>query len=96
MHIFENKTIKDMWDAYLTKLYHSDNQNRKMALRDKPHSTNMYKGEGVTSYLTRLTQIRDNMTTIGDVVPESEVVCIALNGFKKHWDVFIKCVVGHE
>jgi hypothetical protein len=94
-HLAEKKTTKEMWDA-LTKLYQSDNQNRKMALRDKLHSTKMSKGEGVTSYLTRLTQIRDEMATIGDIVPESELVRIALNGFGKQWDVFVKCVVGRE
>jgi len=53
-HLVEKKTTKEMWDA-LTKLYRSDNKNRKMALRDKLHATKMAMGEGVTSYLTRLT-----------------------------------------
>jgi hypothetical protein len=44
-HLAEKKTTKEMWDA-LTKLYQSDNQIRKMALRDKLHATKMVRGEG--------------------------------------------------
>jgi hypothetical protein len=84
-----------MWDA-LTKLYQSDNQNRKMALRDKLHSTKMSQGENVTSYLTKLRQIKDELAAVGDIIPESELVRIALNGFGKQWDVFVKCVVDRE
>jgi len=29
------------------------------------------------------------MATFGDIVPESELVHIALNGFGKQWDVFV-------
>jgi hypothetical protein len=67
-----------------------------MALRDKLHATKMARGESVTSYLTRLTQVKDEIAAIRDIIPEEELVCIALNGFGKQWDVFVKCVVGRE
>jgi hypothetical protein len=94
-HLVEKKTTKEMWDA-LIKLYQSENQNQKMALRDKVHATKMERGEGVTSYLTRLTQVRDELVTVGDIIPEEELVRISLNGFGKKWDVFVKCVLGRE
>jgi len=53
-HLAEKKTAKEMWDA-LTKLYQSDNQNQKLALRDKLHAIKMVRGESMTSYITRLT-----------------------------------------
>ena len=94
-HLAEKKTTKEMWDA-LTKLYQSFNQNCKMALRDKLHAPKMERGEGVTYYLSRFTQVRDELAIVGDVTPEEELVRIALNGFGKQWDVFVKCVVGRE
>jgi hypothetical protein len=54
-HLDEKKTTKDMWDA-LKGLYEAKNENRKMALQDKLHSTRMAKGESVASYLTRVAQ----------------------------------------
>ena len=37
-----------------------------MALRDKLHATKMERGESVTSYLTRLTQVKDEIAAIRD------------------------------
>jgi hypothetical protein len=67
-----------------------------MTLKDKLHSTKISRGENVTSYLTNVQQIKDDLATVGDIIPESELVYIALNSFGKQWDVFVKCVVGRE
>jgi hypothetical protein len=52
--ISRKKTAKDMWKA-LMKLYQSDNQSRKMLLREKLRSTKMAKRELVVTYLTKFT-----------------------------------------
>ena len=49
-----------MWDT-LTKLVEAKNENRKMALKDKLHSVKMKSDEGVASYLTRDTQVKDEL-----------------------------------
>ena len=67
-----------------------------MALKDKLHGTKMTRDENVSSYLTRLRQIKDELSAVGEVIPDFELVRIALKGFTKEWDVFVKCVVGRE
>ena len=67
-----------------------------MALNDKLHATKMVKGEDVASYLTKVAQVKDELFVIGEVIADSELEQIALKGFTKDWDVFIKCVVGRE
>jgi 2-phosphoglycerate kinase len=62
-HLAEKQTTKEMWDA-LKNLYEAKNENRKMALRDKLHSTRMAKGESVASYLTRVAQVKDELATV--------------------------------
>jgi hypothetical protein len=94
-HLAEKLTAKEMWDA-LINLYENKNENMKMALRDKLHNTRMAKGESVASYLTRLRQVKDELAAVGEIIPDSELVRIALKGFTKEWDVFVKCVVGRE
>jgi hypothetical protein len=37
----------------------------------------------VTSYLTRVAQVKDELATVGEVVSDSELVRIALKGFTK-------------
>jgi len=53
-HLSRKKTAKEMWES-LTKLYQSNNQSRKMMLREKLGSTKMARGDIVASYLTKFT-----------------------------------------
>jgi hypothetical protein len=94
-HLSGKKTTKDMWEA-LVKLYQSDNQSRKMLLREKLRSTKMAKGESVVTYLTKFTQIRDELAAVGEKVDETELVRTTLNGFTKQWEVFVRGVVARE
>jgi hypothetical protein len=94
-HLVEKNIAKEMWDA-LKNLFEAKNENRKMALKAKLHHTKMGKKESVSSYLTRMTQVKDELATIGEVITDFELVRIALNGFTKDWEIFVKCVVGHE
>ena len=91
----EKRIAKDIWDT-LNQLFEAKNENRKMALRDKLHNIKMTKDDNVTSYLTRVAQVKDELAAVGEVVTDSELVRISLKGFLKEWDVFVKCVVGRE
>jgi hypothetical protein len=94
-HLVEKKTAQDMWDA-LKNLFEVKNENRKMALKDKLHDTEMGKGESVSSYLTRVAQVKNELVVVWVVISDSELVRIALKGFTKEWEVFVKFVVGRE
>jgi hypothetical protein len=52
-HITGKNTTHKMWTT-LIKLYQSDNQNRKMVLREKLSSIKMNRSETVASYFTRI------------------------------------------
>ena len=67
-----------------------------MVLQERMHDTKMENGEGVVPYLTRLTQIRDELVAIGSKIVDEELVQIALNGFSKPWDTFVKGAVARE
>ena len=94
-HLSGKKTVADMWTA-LESLYQSKNENRKMVLQERMCSTKMAKGERVVPYLTRLTRIRDELGVVGSKTVDEELVPIALNGFSKPWDTFVKGVVARE
>ena len=65
-HISSKTCAYQMWDA-LTSLFQSSNENRKMVLREKLKSIKMAKGEVVISYLTRISQVRDELVVVGEV-----------------------------
>ena len=68
-----------MWET-LKKLYRSDNECRKMLLKDKLRATKMSKINTLTTYLTKITQVHDEMSDIREIVYDHEMVRMALNG----------------
>ena len=94
-YLEKKKTAKYMWDT-LTKLFEAKNENRKMTLKYKLHRITMKSDEGVASYLTRVTQVKDELSSVGETIPDSELMRIALKGFTKKWEAFVKCIVGRE
>jgi hypothetical protein len=67
----------------LTKLYQNSNENQKMVLREKLRNKKMTEIEKVSSYLTIITQVRDELGAVGEVILDGEMVKTALNGFSK-------------
>ena len=61
-----------------------------MVLREKLKSINMVKGKVVMSYLTRISQVRDELAAIGVVVTGPERVRTTLNGMTQPWAVFVR------
>ena len=50
----------------------------------------MNKGENMTTYLTRITHVLDELGAIGEVMQSVELVCTTLNGVTNPWDVFLE------
>jgi chromatin segregation and condensation protein Rec8/ScpA/Scc1 (kleisin family) len=65
-HVTGKTNAYEMWES-LTKLYQSTNENRKMVLREKLKSIRMTKAENVVTYLTSLTQVRDELVRIREI-----------------------------
>ena len=53
-HISAKTHAFQMWTS-LTNLYQSSNENRKMVVREKLKNVHMSKGEGMASYLNKIT-----------------------------------------
>ena len=78
-HVAGKSNAFDMW-ASLTKLYMSTNENRKMVLREKLRDIRTAENEKVSSYLTRNTKVRDELSVVGEAATDGELVRAALNG----------------
>ena len=94
-HISSKTRAYQMWDA-LTSLFQSSNENRKMVLREKLKSIKMGKAEGVISYLTRISQVRDELATVGEVVPNAKLVKTTMKEVSKPLVVFVEALVARE
>lgn len=56
----------------------------------------MSKTNTVTSYLTGISQVRDDLVVVRETVSDADLVRIALNGFLEIWDTFVKVFVSRE
>ena len=60
-----------------------------MTLRTQLKNVKMQNSETIQSYFTRVSQIKEQIEAIGDIVEEVELVMTTLNGLPKSWESFI-------
>jgi hypothetical protein len=84
-----------MYEA-LNRLYESKDISQNLTLRNQLRNMKMDNSESVTSYLMRVSQIRDQLATIGDVISDKEIVTKTLNGFPTFWIPFVQRVCARS
>jgi hypothetical protein len=50
----------------------------------------------VTNYLTKITQVRDQLETLGEFMSVEELVRIVMNGFYNPWAPLINDIVAQD
>jgi hypothetical protein len=63
-----------------------------MNLRSQLKNTRMQKGETIQEYFSRISQFKEQLEAIGDIVDGDELVMTALNGLIRPWDAFIQTI----
>ena len=86
--VTSKNTSKEIYDA-ISEMYEGRNINRKMNLRAQLKSTKMSHGESIWDYFIRVSQIKEQLESIGDKLDEAEMVMTTLNGLTRPWDSFI-------
>ena len=86
--IFEKMTAGKMFRA-LRKLFEDININRAIALRNQLSNLKMSSSEFFASYFMRILELRDQLSTIGDLLNDRELVMNTLNGLPPSWEPFI-------
>jgi hypothetical protein len=94
-HISELQTARKMYEA-LSRLYEIKDISQNLNLRNQLCNMKMDKSEFVTSYLMRVSQLRDQLATIGYVISDKELVTTTLNGFPTFWIPFVQGVCARS
>eukprot|EP00253_Pinus_taeda_P006682 PITA_06682 len=84
-----------MWKA-MKNLYQSKSDQRKLALKDKLRNIKCEKGNNMPKYLTKFTQCRDELGSVGVTVDDEDLVSLALLGLPKSWHSYQDSVNGWE
>jgi hypothetical protein len=78
---------KKMYDS-LTNLFSVRNIGQIMSLKNELHDMNMNDDDNITSYFVRISQLRDQLKSIEEIMSEKELVNIVLNSLPNTWDAF--------
>eukprot|EP00253_Pinus_taeda_P016240 PITA_16240 len=84
-----------MWKS-LKKLFQSKSDQRKLALKDKLRNIKCEKGDSIPKYLTKFTQCRNELGSVGVTVDDEDLVSLALLGLPKSWHSYQDSVNGRE
>jgi hypothetical protein len=94
-HISELQTTRQMYEA-LNRLYERKYISQNLALRNQLPNIKMDNSKSVSSYLMKVSQIRDQLAAIGDVISDKEIVTTTLNGFPTSWIPFVQGVCARS
>jgi hypothetical protein len=78
---------KKMYDA-LNNLFLVRNIGQVTSLKNELCDMKMNDDDSITLYFVRISQIRDQIQVIEEIISEKELVNIVLNGLPKKWDAF--------
>ena len=67
-----------------------------MTLRNQLKGVKIQKKETIQSYFSRVSHIKEQLESIGDMVEEEEVAMTTLNGLPIEWDSFIRGICARR
>ena len=82
------KSLEDMFEI--------NNTYRRLTLKNQLSNIKMNRGENITSYLMRVTDLRNQLLTIGHVYDSKELILVTLNGLPSSWENFRQGVCAHS
>lgn len=85
--IIQLKSAKEFFDT-LIKLYEKNDPSQKRALKNQHRTLKMEKDDMVSSFLTNISQIRDQLISIGVNVDGDDIVQIVVDGIPSSSETF--------
>jgi hypothetical protein len=89
------KTTYDMYEA-LKGMFESENTLRALNLKIQIQSTKMRKGDTVALFFMKLSEIKEQLETIGEIMSDRELVLTTLQNLPKLWEPFIQSISGRD
>jgi len=80
-------TSKEIYDR-LVSLFKVNDANQVLFLGNKLKEIKKGKGESMQAYFLRITEIKNDLLSIGEVVPDRETTITTLGGLPPEWYIF--------
>jgi hypothetical protein len=89
------KTTYVMYEA-LKERFESDNTLIALTLKIQLQSTKMTKGNTISIFFMKISEIKEQLETIGEIMSDRELVLTTLNNLPKQWEPFLQSISGRE
>lgn len=80
----------------LVKLIETKTPSQKRALKSKLCSIKMTTDDTIATFFTKISQLKDQLITIGENVEDDDLVQIAIDGLPPIWETIVSGVCAHE
>jgi hypothetical protein len=77
-------------------MFESDNTLKAPTLKSQLQSTKMMKGDTISIFFMKLSEIKEQLETIGEIMSDRELVLTTLNNLPKSWEPFHQSISGRE
>ena len=94
-HIRECKTSKETWDT-LKNLYETKTTNQILYLKSKLISIKMEENENISSFISRIKDLKDKLGDIGETTSSTNLVTVTLNGMLDKYQIFITILEARD
>ena len=84
-----------MYDK-LIGMYQVNNLSQILALKNQLKDVKMNKGETIQAYFMRISKIKDQLSTLCEVVSDKELVLIMLGDLPSSWETFITTISNND
>jgi len=86
-YVSELNTAKEIYDR-LVSLFKVNDANQVLFLRNKLKEIKKGKDENMQAYFLRITEIKNDLLSIGEVIPNREMALTTLGGLPSEWYIF--------
>ena len=94
-YIYDLENSKEMHDK-LVGMFKVNNANQALFLKNKLKDIKMDRGDSIQSYFVTITEIKNDLLSIGEVVGDRELTLIALGGLTREWGVFNTTILNND
>jgi hypothetical protein len=80
----------------LKEMFESDNTLEALTLKIQLQSTKMKKGDTIVIFFMNISEIKEQLESIGESMSDRELVLSTLKNLLKHWEPFLQSISGRE
>ena len=94
-YVSKLKTAKQIYEK-LVELFSVSTAGEAISLRQELYKMKLSREEGIAPYFMRISEIRDQLQELGEVMSDTEMTTVVLNALPEEWGSFTSSLYGNK